>query len=84
MKAPPTALPAKIRTPVLITTTALRNYPENTGAPKFPGPPLLYPSATFRQRNRGGIQYLISEVTSASAGRFARPFNAVSSIMKFT
>lgn len=56
----------------------------NNGAPGISGAPLLYPSATFRQRNRGGIQYLISEVTSASAGRFARPFNAVSSIMKFT
>lgn len=57
----------------------------NNGAPEISiRSAVVYPSATFRQRNRSGIQYLINEVTSASAGRFARPFNAVSSIMKFT
>lgn len=57
----------------------------NNGAPGISiRSAVVYPSAIFRQRNRGGIQYLISEVTSASAGRFARPFNAVSSMMKFT
>lgn len=57
----------------------------NNGAPGISiRSAVVYPSAIFRQRNRSGIQYLINEVTSASAGRFARPFNAVSSIMKFT